>query len=149
MTEGLSTPVQLYFKNRISEDFPGGPVAKTSRFQCRGLGSIRDQGTKSHMSQPRVHMPQQRTKIPQSKRKGFPGGSDGKDETKTQCKQINKQIFLRGSLEYWGGGWGTFQGLSTLPHSIPIHAPFCARCHIYYGRLSECCELRGGPKPSM
>ena len=61
--EGLSTPVQFYFKNRVSENFPGGPVAKTSCFQCRGLGSIEDQGTRSPVPQPRVHIPQQRTKI--------------------------------------------------------------------------------------
>ena len=35
-------------------DFPGGPVAKTPRSQCKGPG----QGTRSHMPQLRVRMPQ-------------------------------------------------------------------------------------------
>ena len=30
-------------------DFPGGPVARASRSQCRGLGSIPGQETRSHM----------------------------------------------------------------------------------------------------
>ena len=32
-------------------NFPGGPVAKTLSAQCRGLGSIPGQGTRSHMRQ--------------------------------------------------------------------------------------------------
>ena len=36
-------------------DFPGGPVAKTLGSQCRGLGSIPGQGTRSHILQLRVH----------------------------------------------------------------------------------------------
>ena len=39
-------------------DFPGGPVAKTLHSQCRGPGSIPDQGTRSHMLQLRSSMPQ-------------------------------------------------------------------------------------------
>ena len=31
-------------------DFPGGPVAKTPCSQCRGLGSIPGQGTRSQMA---------------------------------------------------------------------------------------------------
>ena len=38
-------------------DFPGGPVAKTPHSQCRGLGSIPSQGTRSHVPQLRVPMP--------------------------------------------------------------------------------------------
>ena len=57
--------------------FPGGPVAKTSYFQCRGPGSIPGQGTRSHMLQPRCHKPQQRSKIPC-------------DSTKIWHSQINK-----------------------------------------------------------
>ena len=37
--------------------FPGGPVAKTPHSQCRGLGSIPGQGTRSQVPQLRVHMP--------------------------------------------------------------------------------------------
>ena len=33
------------------EDFPGGPVVKTLHSQCRGLGSIPGQGTRSRMPQ--------------------------------------------------------------------------------------------------
>ena len=32
-------------------DFPGGPVAKTESFQCRGPGSIHGQGINSPMLQ--------------------------------------------------------------------------------------------------
>ena len=41
-------------------EIPGGPVAKNLCSQCRGLGSIPDQGTinRSHMLQLRVRMPQ-------------------------------------------------------------------------------------------
>ena len=35
----------------LFRDFPGGPAAKTSNSQCRGLGSIPCQGTRSRMSQ--------------------------------------------------------------------------------------------------
>ena len=38
--------------------FPGGPMAKTLCSQCRGLGSILGQGTRSHFLQQRVHTPQ-------------------------------------------------------------------------------------------
>ena len=112
--EGLSTPAQLYFKNRVSEDFPGGPVGKTSYFQCRGLGSVSGQGTRPHMPQPRVHMPPQRTKIPRAKSMGLPGGSDGKDETKTQCKQINKHSFLKKEAL-----WSTEEGAGVLTTVVP------------------------------
>ena len=40
-----------------SWEFPGGPVAKTPCCQCRGLGSIPGQGTRSHMLQLRVPVP--------------------------------------------------------------------------------------------
>ena len=40
--------VVIIFKKKIW-DFPGGPVAKTPCSQCRGLGSIPGQGTRSHM----------------------------------------------------------------------------------------------------
>ena len=36
-------------------DLPGGPVAKTPHFQCRGSGSI--PGTRSHVPQRRARMP--------------------------------------------------------------------------------------------
>ena len=36
-------------------DFPGGPVAKTLLPMQGGLGSVSDQGTRSHMPQLRVH----------------------------------------------------------------------------------------------
>jgi len=42
--------VVVIFKKKIW-DFPGDPVAKTPRSQCRGLGSIPGQGTRSHMPQ--------------------------------------------------------------------------------------------------
>ena len=47
-----------------SRDFPGGPVAKAPHSQCRGLSSVRGQGTvtRSHVPQLRVCMPQ--LKIP-------------------------------------------------------------------------------------
>ena len=38
--------IRLYFR-----DVPGGPVAKSLRSQCTGPGSIRGQGTGSHMLQ--------------------------------------------------------------------------------------------------
>ena len=43
-------------------NFPGGSVAKTLCFECKGLGSIPGQGTRSHMPQTGVCMPQ--LKIP-------------------------------------------------------------------------------------
>ena len=67
----------------IYQDCPGGTVAKTPCFQCRGPGLIPGEGTRFHMSQLRVHMPQQ--KIPRA-------------PSKAQCSQINisfkKKIYL-------------------------------------------------------
>ena len=40
--------------------FPGGPVAKTLHSQCRGLGSVPGQGTRSHVLQLRIHTLQQK-----------------------------------------------------------------------------------------
>ena len=37
-------------KQKNSKDFPGGPVAKTPYFQCRGPGLIPGQGTRPPMS---------------------------------------------------------------------------------------------------
>ena len=37
-------------------DLPGGPVAKTTCPQWRGLGSVPTQGTRFHMLQLGVHM---------------------------------------------------------------------------------------------
>ena len=37
-------------KKKNSKDFPGGPVAKTPHFQCRGSGLIPGQGTRPPMS---------------------------------------------------------------------------------------------------
>ena len=39
------------FSEVITRDFPGGPVAKTLRCQCRVQGSIPGQGTRSSMLQ--------------------------------------------------------------------------------------------------
>ena len=39
---------------KFGRDFPGGPVAKTLCSQCKGLGSISGQGTRSHMLQLRL-----------------------------------------------------------------------------------------------
>ena len=62
-------------QNGPKRDFPGGPVAKTPCFQCRGaLGSIPGQGTKFHTLQ---------LKVPSV-------------TTKTQHSQINKYVFLMG-----------------------------------------------------
>ena len=36
--------------------FPGGPLTKTPCSQCRGLGLIPGQGTRSHMPPRRVHV---------------------------------------------------------------------------------------------
>ena len=49
-------------------DFPGGPVVKTLRFQCRGMGSIPGQGTKIPHS---VQCSQKTKKIKKKKRKGL------------------------------------------------------------------------------
>ena len=38
-------------QNIVRGDFPGGLVAKTLCFQCRGPGSFPGQGTRSHMLQ--------------------------------------------------------------------------------------------------
>ena len=42
------------------KDFPGGPLAKTPRSQCRGPGSSRGQGTRSFMPQLKILQPQLR-----------------------------------------------------------------------------------------
>ena len=39
----------------VEGDFPGGPVAKALGSQCRGPGSIPDQGMSFHMLQLRPH----------------------------------------------------------------------------------------------
>ena len=47
-TSGVLRLLKLYqaLKKCQAWDFPGGPVAKTLCFQCRGIGSIPGQGTK-------------------------------------------------------------------------------------------------------
>ena len=47
----------------------GGPVVKTLHSQCRGLGLIPSQGTRSHMLQLRVCMPQLKTRVAKKKKK--------------------------------------------------------------------------------
>ena len=49
------TPIKINFKK--IKDFPGGPVAKTLRSQCRGPRFNSWSKTRSHMMQLRVHMP--------------------------------------------------------------------------------------------
>ena len=47
----------IYFSNSsefTSKDFPGGPVSKTLRSQCRDPCSIPSQGTRSHMPQLKI-----------------------------------------------------------------------------------------------
>ena len=67
--------ILLSSKLKNFQDFLGGPVAKTPQSQCRGLGFIPAQGTRSHVSQLRV--PKPRLKTPCA-------------GNKTQCSQINK-----------------------------------------------------------
>ena len=47
----LFSLMQSVWTRRVVRAFPGGPVAKTLHSQCRGLGSVSDQGTSSHMLQ--------------------------------------------------------------------------------------------------
>lgn len=42
----------------LQGDLPHGPVAETPHSKCRGLGSIPDQGGRSHMLPLRVHTSQ-------------------------------------------------------------------------------------------
>ena len=56
-----------------NRDFPGNPVAKTPRSQCRGPRFNRWSGNRSYIPQLRARMPQ--LKIPQA-------------ATKTWCSQI-------------------------------------------------------------
>ena len=44
-----------WFKITNPRDFPGGPVAKTLRSQCRGSGSIFGQWTRSHHAKRSLH----------------------------------------------------------------------------------------------
>ena len=44
---GMLSPSVFTFQRDGFQDFPGGPVAKTWCFQCRGAGSIPDLGAKS------------------------------------------------------------------------------------------------------
>ena len=76
-------------------DFPGGPVAKTPRSQCRGLGSATGQGTTSHM-------PQWRSKIPCAATKTW----------HSQNKYFKKEGDLLKSLISWSRCFhqGTFEG---------------------------------------
>ena len=43
--------LEYYLSIKKNGDFPGGPMLKTPHSQCRGSGSIPDQGTRSHMPQ--------------------------------------------------------------------------------------------------
>ena len=67
----------------LSWDFPGGPVAKTPCFQCKGPGSVPGLGTRSYMPQLRVWMLQLR--IPSV-------------ATKAWYSQINKINTLKGMI---------------------------------------------------
>ena len=61
--------------NHYTGDFPGGPLVKIPRSQCRGPGLIPGQGTRSLM--PQLKIPHVATTIPRA-------------ATKTRCRQINK-----------------------------------------------------------
>ena len=63
-----------YLKSNFG-DFPGGPAAKTLHSQCRALGLIPGQGTRSHM--PQVSVQRLQLKISYATTK------------KTECSQIN------------------------------------------------------------
>ena len=67
-----------------------GPVAGTLRSQCRGLGLIPGQGTRSHFLRLRVRVPQLKTPraLPQQRQEILYAA------TKTQHSQIKKQIFF-------------------------------------------------------
>ena len=49
--ENYLTKQRIFVGKNIRGDFPGGPVVKTQHSQCRGLGSIPGQGTRSCMPQ--------------------------------------------------------------------------------------------------
>ena len=75
-----SSPSRLrsgHLLRSVLGDFPGGSVAKTLCFQCRGLGSSPGEGSRYHMPKLWVCMPQQKIR----------GAS-----TQTQCSQINKYL---------------------------------------------------------
>ena len=46
--------VVRFLKDDSGRDFPGGLVAKTPCSQCRGLGLIPAQGTRSHLLQLKI-----------------------------------------------------------------------------------------------
>ena len=71
----------LMNKSYCYGDVPDGPVAKTPYPQCRGLGSIPGQGTRSLMPQLRVH------KIPHAAMKI----ENPTCQNKTWHSQINKK----------------------------------------------------------
>ena len=64
--EGLESVVSA---STLRRDSPGGPMGKTLNSQCRGLGSLPGEGTRSHMPQLRVlcHNKDQRSCVPQLK----------------------------------------------------------------------------------
>ena len=60
-----SKKLTLTLKRQKVRDLPGGPVAKTSRFQCRGLGFNPWSGTRSHMPQLKIPHAAMKTEDPE------------------------------------------------------------------------------------
>ena len=48
--------VHISFQDPAFRDFPGGPVDKSLRSHCRGLGSSPGRGTRSHMPKLSPHI---------------------------------------------------------------------------------------------
>ena len=66
LDQGLESQMAqlIYSFNKYFLDFPGGPVAKIPCSQCRGLGVIPGQRTRSHMPQLRIPHPAAKIKDP-------------------------------------------------------------------------------------
>ena len=80
-------------QSRASGDFPGGAVVKNPLSQCRGLGSIPGQGTRSHMHATTKSL-HATTKEPTCRNEGahVPQLRSPPAATKTQHNQINEEI---------------------------------------------------------
>ena len=113
------------------QDFPGGPVAKTLCSQCRALGSIPGQGTRSHMLQLRPCMPQVKS---------------GKESEIESCSVMSDSLRPLGLYSPWNSlGQNTGMGsLSLLQGIFPTQGsnPGLPHCRQILYQLSH----KGSPR---
>ena len=121
---GSNKLVELKKKSVIIGDFPSGPVAKTSCFQCQGLGSIPGQGTRSQM--PQLKILNATTKTWQSQRVTIKGGGGETKQPRQGSYGRREHGYLKMKKMGWSAGslillnWSTRPAPGFQPQQRPL-----------------------------